>query len=63
MIKLGRPPKIKRNLEICKLIDEQRMTRREIMATYNLSESRLCHVIKDNWKEYIKGRTIKKIIK
>ena len=55
---VGRPAKLKRNLEICKVIYEERMTRKEAMTHYNISESRLCHILTDNrpdfWKQYVK---------
>ena len=52
--KLGRPPKLNRNLEITGMAYEGKMTLPQMEEHYGLSKSRLSHIIADNWKEYIK---------
>jgi predicted XRE-type DNA-binding protein len=58
----GRPRKLKRDLAICKMVDEQsmvvdgRMTLKEIAEIFKVSQSRVSHIIRKNWKTYTKGR-------
>ena len=53
-LKRGQPKKLKRNLEICKLVDEEKMKLDELAEQYGLHKSRISRIINDNWKDYIK---------
>ena len=53
--KRGGKPKLNRNLEICKLADEGTLLR-EIGEVYNLSKSRVSHIITDYWKRYVEWK-------
>ena len=56
IFKLGRPALLSRNMEIVKMAYEDRMTLTQLMKHYELSRSRLSHIITDNWKVYLKSK-------
>lgn len=53
--KTGRPIKLDRNLKICELAYNGR-TPSDIGKEFNLSRSRVSHIIEDYWKPYIKQK-------
>ena len=61
-LKRGQPKKLKRNLEICKLLDEEKMKLSELAEQYGKHKSRISQIINATWKEYIKlkhsGRSV-----
>ncbi len=55
-LQIGRPAKLNRNMAICKLIDEEKLTLTQLQEYYDLSRQRLSQIINENWKEYIKSK-------
>lgn len=54
-MKLGRPPKLKRNLLICKLRDEG-MLLKELAEMFNMKHPTVIEIIQKTWKEYIRWK-------
>lgn len=55
--KRGGLPKTDRNMEICRMADQGKLLK-EIGDVFNISKSRVSHIIDDYWKQYVRWRKV-----